>query len=438
MPSPLAAIPAATQSLNTVVNSVTTVSGITGELSNISNLDTASALSTLSNATGTLSNTVNSLSTVVTTPGALSGSAAAISTVSGVTGSLSNAITSLSSIPTSGALTSTSLSTISNTVGILSNTVSSLSSIPGVSSQLSVNVAKLATASAAINSISNTVSKLADNGNRSNQVPFKNSQSANSATPSLDLLQTRAKKIVEWVNHSFIGNGSFLDYINDNLLTHQEQPDVSGYTFVFLEPPDLSGLIDKSIQQNIDEICKKSLFLAIDATPPSVTINTEQINTQASISMPYATTKIATGNLSITFIDNSVMDINSMHNVWIEYIYNQLWGDLKPAAKYLDPNSAEFGSLDYATSAFIVKYDPTFSDPPVMVGKATGIFPTTLPVKEVIGTRSNRELVMESITYTCSYYEVVHPKSMVQIYSTNDSNKTILDELVDRASKRYK
>jgi len=255
---------------------------------------------------------------------------------------------------------------------------------------------------------------------------------------ALSNLANRAKKVVDHTNYSFSGNGSFLDYINDNLLTHQEQPDVSGYTFVFLEPPDLSGLTDKSVQMNIDEICKKSLFLAIDATPPAVTINTEQINNQASISMPYATTKVATGNLSITFMDNAIMDINSMHNVWIEYIYNQLWGDLKPAAKYLDPEHSEFGSLDYATSAFIVKYDPSFSDPPVMVGKATGIFPTALPVKEVIGTRSNRELVMQSITYTCSYYEVVHPKSMVQIYSTNNLNRTILDELVDRASKPYK
>jgi len=235
-----------------------------------------------------------------------------------------------------------------------------------------------------------------------------------------------------------VGKGSFVNYLNQLLMVDQEQPDISGYTFVFIEPPDLSGMpANSETQAKIDEICKKSLFLAIDATPPQISINVEQINTQASISMPYATTKVATGNLSITFIDNASMDINSLHNVWIEYIYNQLWGDLKPHPDYIDPTSHKFGQLDYATSAFIVKYDPTFSDPPVMVGKATGIFPTALPVKEPIGTRSNRELVMETVSYTCSYYEVVHPKSMLQFYSQDKNGNSILDEL-NKISDKFK
>jgi len=228
-----------------------------------------------------------------------------------------------------------------------------------------------------------------------------------------------------------MGKAAFAQYLNKLLFVNQEAPDVSGYTFAFILPPDLSGLatVDPGAQPTVDAICKKSLFLAIEFVPPSISINTEEINTQSSVSMPYATTKVATGTLSIAFLDNANMDINSLHNVWIEYIYNQLWGDLEPAANYTDPESPDFGQLDYATSAFIVKYNPTLEDPPVMVGKATGIFPTALPVREVIGSRSNRELVMQNISYTCSYYEVVHPRSDIQIYS-GSANRTIYDELI--------
>lgn len=262
-------------------------------------------------------------------------------------------------------------------------------------------------------------------------------------TPAFDTsgLIKAAKEITKSFSDAYTettgyGKGAFINYVNNKLLVEQEQPDVNGYTFVFLEPPDLSGFKDKDVQYAINEICRKSLFLAIEATPPSITINTEEVSTQSSVSMPYATTKVATGNLSISFLDNSNMDINSLHNVWIEYIYNQLWGDLLPADKYLDPDQINFfGALDYATSAFIIKYDPSFSDPPVMVGKATGIFPTGLPVKEVIGTRSNRELVMQTVTYTCSYYEVVHPRSMVQIYGTNGNGHSILDEVIGLSDK---
>ncbi len=232
------------------------------------------------------------------------------------------------------------------------------------------------------------------------------------------------------------------DYINTYLFGHDStqvleqaplgayNPDISGYTFIIMQPPHLSGM-PKDVQQSVDDICKNIVFFGLEFTPPAITINTEAVNTQASVSMAYATTKVATGEINITYLDNSNQDINSLHNIWIEYIYNQLWGDIKPDPIYIDPTNESFGALDYATSLYVLKYDATmdgFDTLPSMVGKATGIFPLGLPVKEVLGTRATNELTMQNINYTCSYFEVVHPKSQTQVYSTTADNKTIWDE----------
>jgi len=240
-----------------------------------------------------------------------------------------------------------------------------------------------------------------------------------------------------------VGRAQLATLINKKLglLSHQESPDVNGYTFIVMTPPDLSGLADASSKQSIQDICNNVPFFAIEVTPPNITINTEEINTQASVSMPYATAKIATGQMSVTYIDNANMDINSLHNVWIEYIYGQLWGDFKPSSQYWDEDRypATAGTIDYSASMYILKYDPSLSEPPVMFGKATGIFPFGLPVKETLGSRSSRELVMQNVSYTCSYYEVIHPKAAIQIKSLSGESfrGTILDEAYAAVTHKY-
>jgi len=227
---------------------------------------------------------------------------------------------------------------------------------------------------------------------------------------------------------------SLLDIVNRHIRSSSYQPDINGYVFVLMLPPDLSGLVGddaKSVKDNVVELCKSSSFFALDFTPPAITINTESINTQASISMPYATTKIATGEMSISYLDDRNMNVNAMHNLWVEYLYNQLWGDFPPAKKYITPGDPNFGALDYATTFYIVKYSANIEEQsiPTMIGKATGVFPLGLPTKETIGIRTSNDLVMQTINYTCAYYEVVHPMADMQTYSKTPDNMTILDEV---------
>jgi len=226
---------------------------------------------------------------------------------------------------------------------------------------------------------------------------------------------------------------SLLDIVNNHIKSPVYQPDINGYVFVLMLPPDLSGLTGDGavdVKKNVIDLCKSSSFFALDFTPPAITINTESINTQASISMPYATTKIATGEMSVSYLDDRDMNVNAMHNLWIEYLYNQLWGDFPPAKKYITPGDPSFGALDYATTMYIVKYSANVEEQsvPTMIGKATGVFPLGLPTKETIGVRTSNDLVMQTINYTCAYYEVVHPMAHIQTYSKTLDGMTILDE----------
>jgi len=471
---------------NSVVSSMISTQGLLSSVSSLSSgsyVSVSAAQGSLNDISGLSSSIIkinDSLSSNVTNIGSLNSSLQSamgdahtlMSNVSALPVSVSNSFKTASTITrdistASSSIVSQMVSLINSVLGIqtlannplstlpdIQSAMSSISSLASIASSQVTTISASASSIASLSrSVSGIVSDIASISNkfatgpagRSAPSVLSGSSTGGSLINTSGLISAARSTISSMANTDTvyketvgIGKGSFVDYLNHILMVDQEQPDISGYTFVFIEPPDLSGMpANSETQAKIDEICKKSLFLAIDATPPQISINVEQINTQASVSMPYATTKVATGNLSITFIDNAVMDINSLHNVWIEYIYNQLWGDLKPHSDYIDPKNDKFGQLDYATSAFIVKYDPTFSDPPVMVGKATGIFPTALPVKEPIGTRSNRELVMETVSYTCSYYEVVHPKSMLQFYSQDKTGSSILDEL-NKISDKFK
>jgi len=232
-----------------------------------------------------------------------------------------------------------------------------------------------------------------------------------------------------------------------NKILKSVSPDINGYVFCIILPPDLSGL-SADVNASVQKVCTDATFFSLDFTPPNITINTESINTQASISMPYATTKIATGEMSISYLDDSDMNINSMHNLWVEYLYNQLWGDFPPNSDYITPGNPKYGALDYATTIYVLKYNANVgasngvhSTPtgfiPSMVGKAVGVFPLGVPVKETIGVRTSNDLVIESINYTCSYYETVHPKSLTQTYSQNIAGDTILDEIDQILKNRY-
>jgi len=242
--------------------------------------------------------------------------------------------------------------------------------------------------------------------------------------------------------------GTLLSYLNDVFDSSQpyssvlnffyEQlykkfsPDINGYTLLFFVPPDLSGyrrrngeaLYGINKDSYMGEVGKIMSFAAVDFTPPQSSVRTENVTTRSG-GIPIASEVSESDTCTITFIDNSFLDIYMFHHIWIEYIREILEGTIEPDPKYYmnedssyystsseymdDWNSEQnassdyYGAIDYAASFYIVKYRPdmrTIS----FVSKCVGVFPQSMPNKELVGTRTSNELVVLPFTYSCSGY----------------------------------
>ena len=211
-------------------------------------------------------------------------------------------------------------------------------------------------------------------------------------------------------------------------------PDINGYTLVFFVPPHLSGyeeLVGKELYdiENKDSymkiVSRIITFAAIDFSPPQSQVRIESVSTRSG-SIPIAAEVSETDTMSITFLDNKELDIYMFHHIWVEYIREILEGTIEPNPSYYDSRFGEadnYGAIDYAASCYIVKYRPDMKYV-TFVAKCVGIFPQSLPNKELIGSRATNEVVTLPFTYSCSgYREALHMEK--------DSFVWIFDELDD-------
>lgn len=193
-------------------------------------------------------------------------------------------------------------------------------------------------------------------------------------------------------------------YFNDQLYS-SFNPDITGYTLGFFVMPPLLCFDDKEIDRNwLFDVEKLITFTAIDFTPPQVQLDGERAKARSG-SIPYIGEVSATDQLSVTYIDNFNLDIYTFHVKWKQYIYELLEGLREVHDLYMDYDYPDlYGSIDYAASFYIIKCDPSMSLIKY-VGKCTGIQPSLIPNKEIIGTRTGNELATFSMTYNCSFYD---------------------------------
>lgn len=202
-----------------------------------------------------------------------------------------------------------------------------------------------------------------------------------------------------------------LYYFNKMLLggtldNEKFMPDINGYSLIFMMAPDLSGYtIGGSRCDDYSNIAKKFVFLAMDFTPPAVQVDMASVS-GSSGGIPFGTKVTKGGQCSITFLDTINIEVFKFHKLWVDYIDKIVKGSLTPQDKYLDPNNASFGSIDYMSSAYVVRLKPVEGSHNniLYVGKAIGIFPLNLPDKEVIGRRDTNELTTLPMTYSCARY----------------------------------
>jgi hypothetical protein len=206
-----------------------------------------------------------------------------------------------------------------------------------------------------------------------------------------------------------------INSLNSNLLKHFESvfynkgnskteiygsADVSGYTLIYLIPPQLSGLFFDILPTSI-VTGRNTIFAATEFSPPECTLNIDQVASSSNVRIPYAVGKTSGGQMSISYVENMRLDNYAFHNNWVNYIEQVMLG-------YLDPSDdvINSGELDYATSAFVMRYKPDMKSM-VYLGKAIGIFPINLPNKEIIGSRQNPTLTTFSINYACTDYREI-------------------------------
>lgn len=208
--------------------------------------------------------------------------------------------------------------------------------------------------------------------------------------------------LTQYVNTAWADNG-VVRFINQKLY-RDLMPDISGYTLLFMVPPDLSGYrktgnanYSKDGLSFMNETSKLTPLLATNFVPPTIELGTGALAGSAG-TQHYATKLAITDSMSVTYIDNMNLDVYSMHSTWIKYIFQVLEGTLEP-----DPTYISSGTIDYAASFYFVKFMPNMSSIQY-VGKAIGCFPRGMPTQDVIGNRTSNELTTVTFTYVVSDY----------------------------------
>jgi hypothetical protein len=254
-------------------------------------------------------------------------------------------------------------------------------------------------------------------------------------------------------------DNKLLRFFNQMLL-YNYSPDINGYTLLFMVPPDLSGLSFNQtdprtgdfnynsdsdsfikmdgVRSSLNEVSKFVTFSAVDFTMPQEQLNVEKISSRSG-AIPYATEFTTSEQLSVTYIDDSDLTIYKFHQIWMHYIWDVLEGKIRPSDAYLNSekeydtvNTAPSGNyqggnyhgIDYAASFYVVKYKPDMNRI-TYIGKCIGVFPQSLPSKELVGQRTTNELTTLPFSYLCAAYraEVVSEINISDVINNNLKNK---------------
>jgi len=199
-------------------------------------------------------------------------------------------------------------------------------------------------------------------------------------------------------------NNPAMMYFNSQL-TGKFNPDINGYSLCFMVPPPFLALqnIGKYNKAYIESFRKLTVFSSMDFTVPQRQVQSEKFSARTG-GVSYATEIDVSTQGSVSYIDNIDLDIFNFHSLWIDFMHELLLGYIEVPSVYLDAKSDMYGALDYAASMFVIKYSPTMQRI-LYLGKMTGVYPQTLPNKEIIGQRSSNELSIIPITYVCSWFE---------------------------------
>jgi hypothetical protein len=207
-------------------------------------------------------------------------------------------------------------------------------------------------------------------------------------------------------------------------------PDISGYNVIFLKPPILSGLLWNPLKTvKYFYNCLDTVFLAQDYNPPEIQILNNEIASTMNLRVPYGVGRSSGGNFTISYLENATLDVYEMHHSWFHYIEQVILGEVQPTELYYSDKT-----LDYATCAYVIKYKPDLRSI-TYIGKAIGLFPVSIPTKEVVGTRNNYQTTVYTVPYICTDYQDVILKGTGSILPVSNftgvNDWLIIDFMID-------
>ncbi len=236
--------------------------------------------------------------------------------------------------------------------------------------------------------------------------------------------------LIDYLGKSKEDHGVF-EFFQDSLL-NKYNPDINGYTLLFMVPPELSGLKGKhGLADSLKQNAKLVTFASVDYSPPQEQMNTEKISGRTG-GIPYATEFNISDQFSVTYIDNQDLNMYQFHQTWLYYIWDIVEGKIAPDPKYYDPANMDtnlYGAIDYMASFYIVKYRPDLKTISY-IGKCIGVFPQSLPSKELIGQRTANELTTLPFQYYVSSYRS-------QVINSKYQEGWLYNELIERALSNF-
>jgi hypothetical protein len=199
-------------------------------------------------------------------------------------------------------------------------------------------------------------------------------------------------------------------------------PDINGRILAFLVPPPFLNI---SVDEQYNAYVRKlSVFSAIDFSPPIIQASVDRVSARTG-GIAFVNQVEPSEQCSVTYVDNSDLDIYNFHRIWINYMHELLLGYIEVSPEYLDDSNSNYSALDYAGSIFFVKYDVSMNEI-LYVGKALGVFPQMVPNKEILGNRNANDLSVINITYYTGWYE-----------ENSESSAAIRQELEDTIISFY-
>lgn len=220
-----------------------------------------------------------------------------------------------------------------------------------------------------------------------------------------------------------LGSGTAMGNFYELFYRKDFHPDVNGYNMIFIQPPDFSGWRigphagqKSALPVYISELAP---LLATAFAPPQTQVTTDNVSAKFG-AVPFATSVESTGQLNITYMDNQHLHVFGYHKLWQDYIRDVLQGDVNPNPDYLRMGTVvdDYCEVDYMAAAYTVRFRPSigfannddFYKNIVYIGKATGIFPITIPDTEIIGRRDSPQMTIVPISYSCANYRRHSPQ----------------------------